>query len=188
MNTSSHTIAIVDQLGLLLLRLLVDQALLTLIPKLGYLGKYIQKVLYLSFYLYIYIYLSIYLFTYYRRLSIHCLYLSYYHLVAVMILSGYLFNKYGRDFPLCLDATVCFEQNYEDSGMTTFPLFTISPYSLTIYLLLLLLDGDSASTAEIYALLSSIARIPIRQDVAGNQLMNQLSLHFPSNTIHSNNQ
>ncbi len=64
------------------------------------------------------------------------------HMKGVQILSGYLTGLFARDFPLCLSASLCFEQSY--SGI----------------------DGDSASAAELVALLSAIAEVPIRQNLA----------------------
>ena len=61
---------------------------------------------------------------------------------GVLILSGYLGAKYAQNFPLGLAASLCFEQSYEG------------------------IDGDSASSTELYALLSSLADIPIRQGIA----------------------
>ena len=71
------------------------------------------------------------------------------HNKGVYILSGYLGWKYAQDKPLVLSASLAFEQSY--SGV----------------------DGDSASSAEIYALLSSLANIPIRQDLAVTGSVNQ---------------
>ncbi len=64
------------------------------------------------------------------------------HTKGVMILAGYLRWKFVRERPLSLTATVCFEQSY---GM---------------------IDGDSASGAELFALLSAISGIPISQEIA----------------------
>ncbi len=64
------------------------------------------------------------------------------HSKGVLILSGYLGWKFAQDKPLALSAGIVFEQNY--SGV----------------------DGDSASSAELYALLSDLAELPLRQDVA----------------------
>lgn len=64
------------------------------------------------------------------------------HSKGVLILSSYLYNKYSTDFPLQLSCTLTFEQSYE------------------------LVEGDSASAAELMAILSSVAKIPIRQDIA----------------------
>jgi len=71
------------------------------------------------------------------------------HNKGVLILSGYLREKYAQDKPLTMSASIAFEQSY--SGV----------------------DGDSASSTEIYALLSSLADIPIRQDVAVTGSVNQ---------------
>ena len=71
------------------------------------------------------------------------------HDKAVLILSGYLRNKYGRDKLLALSASICFEQSY--SGV----------------------EGDSASAAELFALLSNIAGLPLRQDIAITGSVNQ---------------
>jgi predicted ATP-dependent protease len=64
------------------------------------------------------------------------------HTKGVMILSGYLKGKYASDKPLSLSASITFEQSY---GMV---------------------DGDSASGAELLAILSSIAQIPLFQGIA----------------------
>jgi predicted ATP-dependent protease len=71
------------------------------------------------------------------------------HNKGVFILSGYLGSKYAQDKPLVLSASLAFEQSY--SGV----------------------DGDSASSAEIYALLSSLADVPLRQDLAVTGSVNQ---------------
>ncbi len=71
------------------------------------------------------------------------------HNKGVLILSGYLRSKYAQDKPLTISASICFEQSY--SGI----------------------DGDSASSTEAYALISSIAGIPIRQDIAVTGSLNQ---------------
>jgi len=64
------------------------------------------------------------------------------HEKAVLILSGYLGEKYAKDMPLAISASITFEQNY--GGV----------------------EGDSATCAELIALLSSISGIPVRQDIA----------------------
>jgi len=64
------------------------------------------------------------------------------HTKGVMILAGYLRAQFARKRPLTLSATICFEQNY---GMV---------------------DGDSASGAELFALLSALADVPIDQGKA----------------------
>ncbi len=71
------------------------------------------------------------------------------HSKGVMILSGFLGGRFGLDQPLSLSATLVFEQSY--SGV----------------------EGDSASSAELYALLSAIADIPIRQWLAVTGSVNQ---------------
>ncbi len=71
------------------------------------------------------------------------------HDKAVLIIGGYLRNKYGQKRPLTLSAGIAFEQTY--SGI----------------------EGDSASAAEIYVLVSSLAQVPIRQDIAVTGSVNQ---------------
>jgi lon-related putative ATP-dependent protease len=71
------------------------------------------------------------------------------HNKGVLILSGYLRGKYAQDKPLSMSASLCFEQSY--SGI----------------------DGDSASSTELYAILSSLADLPIRQDIAVTGSVNQ---------------
>ena len=71
------------------------------------------------------------------------------HDKGILILSGYLGSKFAQDNPLSLSASVCFEQSY--GGV----------------------DGDSASSAELYVLLSSIAEIPITQEIAVTGSVNQ---------------
>ena len=68
----------------------------------------------------------------------------------VLILDGYLRSRYALDFPLSMYATVCFEQSYSE------------------------IDGDSASSTEMYALLSAAGRLPLRQDIAVTGSMNQM--------------
>jgi len=71
------------------------------------------------------------------------------HDKAVLIITGYLRNKYGQKRPLTLSASITFEQTY--SGI----------------------EGDSASAAEVYALVSNLAHVPIRQDIAVTGSVNQ---------------
>ncbi|MDI3534912.1 MAG: hypothetical protein PWQ82_1277 [Thermosediminibacterales bacterium] len=71
------------------------------------------------------------------------------HDKGVLILSGYLGGKYAGERPLTLTATLAFEQSY--GGV----------------------DGDSASCAELIALLSSISGIPIKQNIAITGSINQ---------------
>jgi predicted ATP-dependent protease len=68
---------------------------------------------------------------------------------GVLILSGYLGAKYAQKRPLSVAASLCFEQSYEG------------------------IDGDSASSTELYALLSSLSGIPIRQGIAVTGSVNQ---------------
>ncbi len=71
------------------------------------------------------------------------------HTKGVHVISGYLGNKYARDFPLSFSCRLCFEQNY--GGV----------------------DGDSASSTEIYAILSGLSELPLRQDTAVTGSVNQ---------------
>ncbi len=71
------------------------------------------------------------------------------HNKGVMILSGYLGWKYAQDKPLSLSASLCFEQSYEG------------------------VEGDSASSTELYAILSSLSEIPIKQSIAVTGSVNQ---------------
>lgn len=71
------------------------------------------------------------------------------HDKGMLILSGYLGRRYGCQVPLNLTASLCFEQSY--SGV----------------------DGDSASAAELYALISSISGIPLKQGLAVTGSINQ---------------
>ncbi|MBI2090149.1 MAG: AAA family ATPase, partial [Deltaproteobacteria bacterium] len=71
------------------------------------------------------------------------------HDKGVLILSGYLGAKYAQDRPLSLSASLCFEQSYEG------------------------IDGDSASSTELYAIVSSLAGMPIKQGIAVTGSVNQ---------------
>lgn len=71
------------------------------------------------------------------------------HNKGVLILGGYLRWMYAQNKPLILSASIAFEQSY--SGI----------------------DGDSASSTEVYALLSSLSDIPLRQDLAVTGSVNQ---------------
>jgi len=71
------------------------------------------------------------------------------HEKAIFILSAYLGEKYARKHPLSLSASLTFEQLYGE------------------------VEGDSATCAEVYALLSSIAGVPIKQTIAITGSMNQ---------------
>jgi ATP-dependent Lon protease len=71
------------------------------------------------------------------------------HDKGVLILAGYLRNRFGQKQPLALSASLCFEQSYGG------------------------IEGDSASSTELYALLSRLANIPLRQDIAVTGSVNQ---------------
>ncbi len=71
------------------------------------------------------------------------------HNKGVLILSGYLRKKYAQDKPLTVSASIAFEQSY--SGV----------------------DGDSASSTEIYALVSSLSGVPLKQSIAVTGSVNQ---------------
>lgn len=71
------------------------------------------------------------------------------HDKGVLIIAGYLRGKFAGRAPLVLSASICFEQSY--GGV----------------------DGDSASSTEVYALLSDLSGLPIRQDVAVTGSVNQ---------------
>jgi lon-related putative ATP-dependent protease len=71
------------------------------------------------------------------------------HTKGVLILSGYLNEKYAQDKPLSLSARIVFEQNYEG------------------------VEGDSASSAELYAILSALSGLPITQNLAVTGSVNQ---------------
>ncbi|MFU8795359.1 MAG: S16 family serine protease, partial [Dethiobacteria bacterium] len=71
------------------------------------------------------------------------------HNKGVLILSGCLGMRYGSNIPINLTASLCFEQSY--GGV----------------------DGDSASAAELLCLLSSLAEVPLRQDLAITGSINQ---------------
>jgi predicted ATP-dependent protease len=71
------------------------------------------------------------------------------HDKGVLILSGYLGWKYAQKFPLSVSASLCFEQSYGG------------------------IDGDSASSTELYCLLSSLSDTPIKQGIAVTGSVNQ---------------
>lgn len=71
------------------------------------------------------------------------------HTKGVMILSGYIADKYTTNIPLSLAARLVFEQSYEE------------------------IEGDSASSTELYALLSRLANVPIKQGIAVTGSVNQ---------------
>ena len=71
------------------------------------------------------------------------------HTKGVLIVSGYLNNNYARDKPLSLSARLVFEQSYEG------------------------IEGDSASSTELYALLSALSGLPVKQYLAITGSVNQ---------------
>jgi len=71
------------------------------------------------------------------------------HTKGVLILSSFLSSRFAKDVPLSLEASLVFEQSYGE------------------------VDGDSASSTELYALISAIAEVPIRQDLAVTGSVNQ---------------
>ncbi len=72
------------------------------------------------------------------------------HDKGLLILEGYLRKSYARNFPLSIYSGICFEQSYGE------------------------IDGDSASSSELYALLSAIGEIPIKQNIAVTGSVNQM--------------
>jgi ATP-dependent Lon protease len=71
------------------------------------------------------------------------------HNKGVLILGGYLRGKYAQSKPLSMSASIAFEQSYGG------------------------IDGDSASSTEVYAILSSLSKLPLRQDIAVTGSLNQ---------------
>lgn len=71
------------------------------------------------------------------------------HDKGVLILTGFLGDRFAQEKPLSLAATICFEQSYHG------------------------VEGDSASSTELYALLSALANVPIRQGIAVTGSVNQ---------------
>ena len=71
------------------------------------------------------------------------------HSKGIMILNGYLGEKFAKETPLSLTASICFEQLYNG------------------------IDGDSASSTELYAILSSLSGVPISQSIAVTGSVNQ---------------
>ncbi len=71
------------------------------------------------------------------------------HDKGMFILSSFLRSRFNRDFPLSVNVSICFEQSY--SGV----------------------DGDSASSTEIYAILSALSEVPIKQYIAVTGSVNQ---------------
>ena len=71
------------------------------------------------------------------------------HSKGILILNGYIGEKFAKNMPLALTGSICFEQMYNE------------------------IDGDSASSTELYALLSSLSNIPISQGIAVTGSVNQ---------------
>ncbi|MEX2315475.1 MAG: ATP-binding protein [Thermomicrobiales bacterium] len=71
------------------------------------------------------------------------------HAKGFLILGGYLAGQYGQELPLAIGATITFEQSYDE------------------------IDGDSASSTELYVLLSALAGLPLRQGIAVTGSVNQ---------------
>ena len=72
------------------------------------------------------------------------------HDKGVLILSGYLGAKFGQERPLTLSSSLCFEQSYDG------------------------VDGDSASSAELYAIMSSLSGLPLKQNLSVTGSVNQM--------------
>jgi len=77
------------------------------------------------------------------------------HDKGVMILTGYLGRMFAVNRPLSLSASICFEQSYEG------------------------VEGDSASSTELYALLSALSGVPVRQGIAVTGSVNQRGMIQP---------
>ena len=71
------------------------------------------------------------------------------HDKGIQIITGFLGQTYAQKFPLSLSCRVCFEQNYNG------------------------IDGDSASSTELYCIISSLSELPIRQELAVTGSVNQ---------------
>lgn len=77
------------------------------------------------------------------------------HDKGVLILTGYLGATFATERPLSLSASICFEQSYDG------------------------IEGDSASSTELYALLSSLSGVPIKQGIAVTGSVNQRGMIQP---------
>jgi len=77
------------------------------------------------------------------------------HDKGVMILTGYLGGTFAVKRPLSLSASICFEQSYDG------------------------IEGDSASSTELYSLLSALAEVPIKQGIAVTGSVNQHGMIQP---------
>jgi predicted ATP-dependent protease len=81
------------------------------------------------------------------------------HSKGVLILVGYLGAQYASEYPLSLAASRVFEQSYTD------------------------VEGDSASAAELLALLSALARVPVKQSIAVTGSVNQHGMTQPVGAV-----
>lgn len=77
------------------------------------------------------------------------------HAKGVLVLTGYLASRFAQTRPFCFSASLVFEQTYEA------------------------IDGDSASSSELYALLSSLSGMPLRQDLAVTGSVDQRGIIQP---------
>ena len=77
------------------------------------------------------------------------------HDKGVMILTGYLGGTFAAECPLTLSASICFEQSYDG------------------------VEGDSASSTELYALLSALSGVPVKQGIAVTGSVNQRGMIQP---------
>jgi len=77
------------------------------------------------------------------------------HTKGIQVITGYLGQTYAQEFPLSLSCRICFEQNYGQ------------------------IDGDSASSAELYTILSSLAGIGLKQNIAVTGSVNQHGMIQP---------
>ncbi len=77
------------------------------------------------------------------------------HTKGINVIIGYLGQNYASSFPLSLSCRICFEQNYNG------------------------IDGDSASSTELYAIISSLADAPIKQNIAVTGSVNQMGYIQP---------
>jgi len=82
------------------------------------------------------------------------------HTKGVMILTGFLRDRFARNKPISLTATLCFEQSYG------------------------LVEGDSASSTELYVLLSALAEVPIYQGIAVTGSVSQKGEIQPVGGVH----
>ncbi len=81
------------------------------------------------------------------------------HSKGVLILNGYLNGRYGQDKPVSMAASICFEQVYEG------------------------IEGDSASCAELYAIISDLSGVPLKQNIAVTGSVNQFGEVQPIGAI-----